>query len=169
MKQPIDEIDPRRKYWCSCCNRYKIGKHFAHSPEFCNLCLDKYGARKCITCGNPYASSDKRRLWCSPSCAPGSAQGRFIILERDDFQCIYCGKSSIEDRAELHVDHIVPKSKGGPDRSSNLVTTCKRCNLEKTNRLMPEHLIQRVLDEVARRNESAGLFNELIKLPGSRQ
>jgi hypothetical protein len=40
--------------------------------------------------------------------------------------CVYCG-----DPAQT-LDHIVPRSKGGPDEPSNLVPACRRCNGAKS-------------------------------------
>lgn len=37
------------------------------------------------------------------------------------------------DEVLMTKDHIVPKSKGGPDRISNLQTMCTRCNAKKGN------------------------------------
>lgn len=54
---------------------------------------------------------------------------RFRILQRDGFRCVYCGASP--DVAELHVDHRQPRSRGGTDHPSNLVTACAACNLSK--------------------------------------
>jgi 5-methylcytosine-specific restriction endonuclease McrA len=45
---------------------------------------------------------------------------RFDILERDSYTCRFCGKRAPE--TELEVDHIMPRSKGGSDDASNLVT-----------------------------------------------
>lgn len=59
---------------------------------------------------------------------------RFRILMRDGFTCKSCGSSPITGRnIELHVDHIIPWSKGGETIESNLETKCKRCNLGKGN------------------------------------
>lgn len=58
-----------------------------------------------------------------------STRLRFSILHRDDFRCRYCGRGS--NQIDLHVDHVHPKSKGGSDDPSNLVTACKECNLGK--------------------------------------
>jgi hypothetical protein len=58
---------------------------------------------------------------------------RYRILARDGFKCRYCG-SSPDDGAKLHVDHIVPVSRGGSDEESNLCAACSDCNLGKGNR-----------------------------------
>lgn len=63
-----------------------------------------------------------------------SERQRFRILVRDGFRCRACGASPLEQRGiELHVDHIVPWSKGGETTDDNLETKCKRCNLGKGN------------------------------------
>jgi 5-methylcytosine-specific restriction endonuclease McrA len=63
-----------------------------------------------------------------------SKKRRFDVLQRDGHRCVYCGASPQE--RELHVDHVVPLSKGGSDTIENLATSCKRCNLGKGDRLL---------------------------------
>jgi transcriptional regulator of met regulon len=59
---------------------------------------------------------------------------RFKVLLRDNFSCCYCGSSPAKDTSiELHVDHILPWSKGGETTLENLQTACSRCNLGKGN------------------------------------
>jgi hypothetical protein len=59
---------------------------------------------------------------------------RFKILLRDGFRCKKCGKSPLNEfNVELHVDHIIPWSKGGETIPDNLETKCKECNLGKGN------------------------------------
>lgn len=59
---------------------------------------------------------------------------RFRILMRDSFTCKKCGRSPIKEMGvELHVDHILPWSKGGETIPENLETKCKKCNLGKGN------------------------------------
>ena len=59
---------------------------------------------------------------------------RFSILLRDGFRCQSCGSSPLSSPGtELHVDHIIPWSKGGETLPDNLQTKCKRCNLGKGN------------------------------------
>lgn len=59
---------------------------------------------------------------------------RFKVLKRDNFKCVYCGKSPATDsNVELHVDHIIPWSKGGETVIENLQTLCSKCNLGKSD------------------------------------
>lgn len=59
---------------------------------------------------------------------------RWHVLQRDRFTCCACGASpAITPGVELHVDHIVPWSKGGDTVLKNLQTLCSVCNLGKSN------------------------------------
>ena len=53
---------------------------------------------------------------------------RAAIYSRDAFCCRYCLSSA---GGVLTLDHIVPVSRGGTNAPSNLVTSCKKCNLAK--------------------------------------
>ena len=60
---------------------------------------------------------------------------RIKVLSRDNFRCIYCGKSPATDvGTKLHIDHIIPFSKGGTNTAENLQTLCEECNLGKSDR-----------------------------------
>lgn len=62
---------------------------------------------------------------------------RFRILQRDHFRCYYCGRSPQTDPSvELVLDHIYPWSKGGETTDENLRTSCKECNLGKSDRVI---------------------------------
>ena len=63
-----------------------------------------------------------------------TASLRYDILERDNHRCQICG-STVQDGVKLHVDHIVPVSKGGKTIPSNLRTLCDRCNLGKSDKI----------------------------------
>ena len=59
---------------------------------------------------------------------------RFIVMQRDNFKCCLCGASPAKDPSvELHIDHIIPWSKGGETTLQNLQTLCSKCNLGKSN------------------------------------
>ena len=49
---------------------------------------------------------------------------REYLLEKWGRQCAYCGKNGVP----LEIEHIVPKSRDGTDRVSNLTLACKDCN-----------------------------------------
>jgi 5-methylcytosine-specific restriction endonuclease McrA len=83
-----------------------------------------------------------------------STKLRRYILDRDDYTCQYCGEVLPAERwddapswmggqrwrAVLHVDHVIPKSRGGCDLPGNLVTTCVPCNLSKAAKTLREWL-----------------------------
>lgn len=55
------------------------------------------------------------------------------IFRRDNYSCCYCGATS-----NLTLDHVVPRSMGGRDTWTNLVTACQDCNAKKGNHLLEE-------------------------------
>ena len=96
------------------------------------------------------STDEQRRLWLenAPSGDAGRTRGagsrtskkspsisaslRFVVLRRDGFTCTYCGRRPPD--VVLHVDHIVPRSKGGGNALTNLRTACVDCNLGKSDR-----------------------------------
>ena len=62
---------------------------------------------------------------------------RLAIYVRDGMSCSYCG-ATVEDGAQLSLDHIVPYSLGGQNKESNLITCCLKCNSSRGNRPVEE-------------------------------
>ena len=58
------------------------------------------------------------------------------IFERDKNTCQYCGKRT--PKADLTIDHVIPRSRGGYDAWENLVLACMACNVKKANRTPEE-------------------------------
>ena len=59
---------------------------------------------------------------------------RLKVLSRDNFHCVFCGKSPVTNAGiQLQIDHIIPFSKGGKNVLDNLQTLCNECNLGKSN------------------------------------
>ena len=54
---------------------------------------------------------------------------REYLLEKWNRTCAYCGAKDVP----LEVEHIVPKSRGGSSRVSNLALACVPCNRAKSN------------------------------------
>jgi len=61
-----------------------------------------------------------------------SGMKRLRIYMRDKFRCQYCGVK--KGAAELTLDHILPRSRGGDNSPVNIVTACLPCNNRKANR-----------------------------------
>lgn len=59
------------------------------------------------------------------------------LIERDGAGCTYCRRMPIT----YHIDHFVPKSRGGEDRLRNLVLACADCNMSKRDK-MPEEFLR---------------------------
>lgn len=76
------------------------------------------------------------------------------VFKRDNYKCVYCGSGK-----NLTIDHVIPKSKGGDNSWTNLVTSCSRCNCNKGDKTPEEaglkmshkpytpNLFSRVLDD----------------------
>jgi hypothetical protein len=96
-------------------------QHFSECAEFNKFSFDSKSARTRST-------NVKRR-------APISATLRFEIFQRDNFTCQYCGATK-DDGAKLELDHKIPYSAGGKDEYANLITSCKTCNLGKSNKII---------------------------------
>ncbi len=64
-------------------------------------------------------------------------QVRSYVFHRDGRKCAYCGDTKAE---RYETDHIVPRSRGGTNRVSNLVVSCQDCNIEKGNQPVEEFL-----------------------------
>jgi hypothetical protein len=69
-----------------------------------------------------------------------TAKLRFQMLARDNYTCQLCGASpdpNEDNKVTLHVDHILPISKGGKTHPNNLTTLCQTCNSGKSNDVYP--------------------------------
>ena len=71
----------------------------------------------------------------------GLSWSRLGVLNRDGWQCIYCGVRCGERRggklyvrADFTLDHILPRSRGGRNTWPNTACACARCNHRKGNR-----------------------------------
>lgn len=64
--------------------------------------------------------------------------GRYIpfkikmrVVRRDNYTCQECGKHLLDDEVEF--DHVIPISKGGNSKESNIRLTCFDCNRDKND------------------------------------
>jgi len=122
--------------------------------------------RNCISCGKEHRTGDKGQYECvgcrrKVSKSQNNMSVRELIYKRDGYLCYYCGihlhnlKSS-----NICLDHIYPKSLGGLDTTSNLVTSCMKCNQKKSAKLDID-LINKALKDINSRNERFGIDSTL--------
>lgn len=116
-------IEPRIK----CCVRYV-------SPAGRNSYYDYvvYGEKEIDEQVDIYLDRLKKQESAQYQRTLMSPKLRYEILRRDNFKCVICGRSA-DDGITLHVDHIMPVSKGGKTVESNLRTLCADCNLGKSD------------------------------------
>jgi hypothetical protein len=60
-----------------------------------------------------------------------SDRKRFLVFQRDGYQCQICRKTGVE----LELDHVIPVCRGGSDEMDNLQTLCRPCNAGKSGSL----------------------------------
>ena len=80
---------------------------------------------------NNYISKRGEAIWGHRGPDSGYVSGsiRYNVLKRAKHRCELCGGH--EEQVALHVDHIIPRSKGGPDDISNFQALCMTCNTNK--------------------------------------
>ena len=80
----------------------------------------------CVIAAKRYVNKKTVTLKCN----------RRNVFWRDAYTCQYCNTEFEE--SDLTLDHVTPKSKGGPKTWENMVTCCHRCNQKKGDRLAHE-------------------------------
>lgn len=71
---------------------------------------------------------------------PNVKLSRREIFRRDHYTCQYCNRSS----ADLTLDHVLPRHRGGAHSWENLVSACRTCNHRKGGRT-PEEARMRLI------------------------
>ena len=133
-------------------NLEQVWRHLGRQP--CNYEMNrppsKYGGTTYLNRFGSWRAALSRYAFekdISPTSL-NSARGRFnrkatssamrlSILKRDRYRCVLCGAiPSLDPSVELHIDHIIPVSKGGKTIPENLQTLCARCNLGKSDKVV---------------------------------
>lgn len=74
-----------------------------------------------------------------PSCIPPHNDfQRTKILDKTGWKCAYCGCGLTTHSDDYNTEHVVPKSRGGPNIPDNIVSSCKSCNRKKHTKTLPE-------------------------------
>jgi len=111
--------------WVNACNKfieYKMGAEIL-ADDF--ILPEREDAKTLTKVNTNYKQENSRNI---------SLSVRLKVLNRDNFRCVFCGKSPATDiGTKLHLDHIKPFSKGGKSIIENLQTLCEECNLGKSD------------------------------------
>lgn len=59
---------------------------------------------------------------------------RAAVFVRDQGRCQYCRLAQFGHGSMFHIDHIIPRSKGGATELENLALQCPGCSLHKATR-----------------------------------
>lgn len=128
---------PNPKKYCSrdCCRRYCQKQKIKLKPIYCYECghYIEIGKRKkrCDVC-NKKRAGIRSRLWHYNNKATAS---KITLRQLNntisifDEKCCYCGEKW------EHIDHLIPRSKGGTHVKENVVPSCSICNLKKGSML----------------------------------
>ena len=81
---------------------------------------------------------------------------REYLAEKFNHRCCYCGIEQGQ-RRKFEVEHIVPKSRGGSNRISNLAWSCHECNQEKDNMTAEEYGHPEVQEQARRPLKDAAM------------
>jgi 5-methylcytosine-specific restriction endonuclease McrA len=122
----------------------------------------------CQDCGKEYTVRSANQKFCCRTCGLNNYQkttnhggfGRYLIFERDNFICFYCGRKTYKDGIEINVDHVIPKSSGGLNTADNLVTCCLDCNASKGFKELDGQTTKDIKAEISKRNKKASIADK---------
>ena len=127
-KQTLFEYLDHNSYRCLGEN-YPYNGDIYHKEQIVGLCQN--GVRKVFGIPDKFAPNPRKK---PQKRRDPSMRLRFEVLVRDKFTCRFCGASPTKDPSViLHLDHIIPWSKGGDTSLDNLQTLCSKCNLGKSD------------------------------------
>jgi len=72
---------------------------------------------------------------------------QFKVLKRENQVCRSCGMPVADN--DVHFDHIIPWSKGGPTAENNIQLLCGTCNRKKSDKFEEKFLIGQLRDHLA--------------------
>lgn len=98
--------------------------------------------------------------------ADGKLSSRRSIILRDGGECVYCRSRGIENRSDLTIDHVYPKSRWTPRDGvdvngwENKVACCKTCNQIKGDQTLEE--IGWTLDRVPSKPDTSSILKGYV-------
>lgn len=80
---------------------------------------------------------------------------RRAVFYRDGFRCQYCGKET----KDLTLDHVIPRSRGGPHSWDNVASACIPCNHRKAGLTLAESNMKLMKEPAAPRPNPYYIFH----------
>src|SRR6266567_3565659 len=136
--KPLMPTTPRRARIFLTTRRARV---VTREPFTIQLCFETTTYTQPITVGVDTGSFDTQKMQNPEVSGASYQQGqlagyllREYLLAKWQRQCAYCQTSGVP----LQVEHLMPKSRGGSDRASNLVIACEPCNKGKGSQTAEE-------------------------------
>lgn len=128
----LNRTSSKKEGWLPPSIQSRIDNTFFWIDTFCSLLPDaklnievgKFDVQKMMNPdiqGNDYQQGE----------AYGYYDTRYYVFQRDNYTCQVCKKS--KDKI-LNTHHIIYRSKGGSNRSSNLITVCTECHTSENHK-----------------------------------
>lgn len=158
MQEPVKKIV---KICKTCKKEFKTN---VKTRKYCSkeCCDNKVFVSSCKICGS--TTYGKTRVLKCDKCKEDLRKKieiknvcKFNIFLRDNFTCVYCGKSSIEDGVGLFIEHVMPEYTDINNSLTNLVTSCFTCNTSKVVKILPQHIVDRI---TARNKKLNAMFTD---------
>ena len=122
------------------CFRYKSGtKRESHCKQCRNRALSLRRKKNKYHLGRDRTKRTKNPFFNIAKHGGVSAKELFIAVGNPD-TCYLCGKKIIS-RKEAHIDHVIPRSKGGTNLPDNLKWCHAICNQVKFDLTIPELMV----------------------------
>ncbi len=128
MRDHYPGLDPDQEPCAICgCELLETRAHAADGTPVCDTCADYIANTLVYACSGQYLTwpNEPRPSRYAKKAKIGKRL-RTAVFERDAYRCRHCGAHT-----DLHLDHVVPESKGGPSTIDNLQTLCGPCNRRK--------------------------------------
>ena len=82
-----------------------------------------------------YHKHKRRALELSTDDSTITSQALDALKEEQEHKCKYCQCDlDYSSKGEVHLDHVIPLTKGGPHSITNVVWSCAICNKRKSDR-----------------------------------
>lgn len=154
-------VSRRKKLYCraACCKKteyksiapdIKKCKHCggAYSPLFTGGRPSDYCSETCLSIADAANKRiHKARRGAILKHATVERVDPFKVFDRDGWRCQLCGARTPKDKRGTYdknapeLDHIIPLSKGGEHSYVNTQCSCRKCNIEKSDKPMGQLLL----------------------------